>query len=182
MDEMFHFPTHSCKMQTNMKVHQTGSERAVLVLLRGPSASVLPRKLQSDSHEKKNHSLGGTLLKLQTIIYITMKLITRGGGLMAPTRKLVWGDGRVRQPKTDGSERSRKQQKLHRKRGRSFSPSRSAPSSMSAMRSFPADESSSNRESVFRSKARFSTPPLVGVLQEEQTRNAEAPETRRKLH
>lgn len=32
------------------------------------------------------------------------------------------------------------------------------------MRSFPADDSSSNRESVLRSNARFSTPPLVGVL------------------
>lgn len=43
-------------------------------------------------------------------------------------------------------------------------PSRSAPSSTSPMRSFPADDSSSNRESVLRSNARFSMPLLVGVL------------------
>lgn len=44
---------------------------------------------------------------------------------------------------------------------------------MSLMRSFPADDSSSNRESVFRLKAGFSTPPLVGVLHEEQTPSTE---------
>lgn len=40
----------------------------------------------------------------------------------------------------------------------------SAPSSMSPIRSLPADDSSANRESVLRSNARFSMPPLVGVL------------------
>lgn len=43
------------------------------------------------------------------------------------------------------------------------SPSRSAPSSTSPIRSVPADESSSNREFVLRSNAMFSMP-LVGVL------------------
>lgn len=44
-----------------------------------------------------------------------------------------------------------------------YLPSRSAPSSTSPMRSVPAEDSSSNRESVLRSKAMFSIP-LVGVL------------------
>lgn len=34
--------------------------------------------------------------------------------------------------------------------------------------SFAADDSSSNRESVFLSKARFSMPPLVGVLERKE--------------
>lgn len=45
------------------------------------------------------------------------------------------------------------------------SPSRSAPSSTSPMSPVPADDSSSNRESVLRSNAMFSIP-LVGVLEE----------------
>lgn len=48
-----------------------------------------------------------------------------------------------------------------------YSPSRSAPSSTSPMSPVPADDSSSNRESVLRSNAMFSMP-LVGVLEEWQ--------------
>lgn len=46
-------------------------------------------------------------------------------------------------------------------------PSRSAPSSTSPMSPVPADDSSSNRESVLRSKAMFSMP-FVGVLKQEK--------------
>lgn len=44
------------------------------------------------------------------------------------------------------------------------SPSRSAPSSTSPMSPVPAEDSSSNRDSVLRSNAMFSMP-LVGVLE-----------------
>lgn len=52
--------------------------------------------------------------------------------------------------------------------GRRLLPSKSAPSSMSPIRSFPADDSSSKRDSVLRSKAKFSIPPLVGVLEKKR--------------
>lgn len=50
---------------------------------------------------------------------------------------------------------------------RYYTPSRSAPSSTSPMSPVPADDSSSNRESVLRSNAMFSMP-LVGVLKQEK--------------
>lgn len=53
---------------------------------------------------------------------------------------------------------------------RCYTPSRSAPSSTSPMSPVPADDSSSNRESMLRSNAMFSMP-LVGVLKGEKEHN-----------
>lgn len=50
---------------------------------------------------------------------------------------------------------------------RYYTPSRSAPSSTSPMSPVPADDSSSNRESVLRSNAMFSMP-LEGVLKRKE--------------
>lgn len=52
-------------------------------------------------------------------------------------------------------------------RDRYYTPSRSAPSSTSPMSPVPADDSSSNRESVLRSNAMFSMP-FMGVLKQEK--------------
>lgn len=57
----------------------------------------------------------------------------------------------------------------------------SAPSSTSAIMSFPADDSSSNRESVLRSNARFSIPPLVGVLDVQMRRGGNVKQERENI-
>ena len=97
-----------------------------------------------------------------------------GENSLIHTRKLICKDGKARQPE--------KRQFREYERGRkwfviadtvtkwwvvsewSFLPSRSAPSSTSATMWSPADNSSSKRDSVLRSNARFSMPPLAGVL------------------
>lgn len=102
------------------------------------------------------------------------ELVNRERNSLTHTRKLICIDDNARQPKKRQFREYERRVKLVVKLKTEatsllltewdFLPSRSAPSSTSPMRSFPADDSSSNRESVLRSNARFSTPPLVGVL------------------
>lgn len=97
------------------------------------------------------------------------------GSLLVHTRKLICKNDKARQPKKKKSNSENmvgEENCKHRDCDMIISrhervrvlPSNSAPSSTSPIRSFPADDSSSNSDSVLRSNARFSMPPLVGVL------------------